>query len=315
MTSNKSSVNQKWAKPRKKTTTPLQTHIHARDHKSYISSSANSSAMPKISIKSSLQRCWWLLVTGSPRSRAWQWSFMARDLIQDFCSSANTVAMGTKEQLPYNWINIRLLLQHSALCWGLVLIPAPAPSTCPWICMQAVINMHSVSNVCGAAYMVDKELYADCPGRASPYTSRPWITFSAARPPRLRATADASAWSEVWQRHLVDHSLLLRWMCSTSRKRSCGNSIKDAHLKTNIYVYVKTWIPAADPSVELDLYIFVYMWVECGHIVFQEKETKRPWTCRIHISSKMIPLVLLVSGNAQELTSVSLFGHCEWPGC
>lgn len=29
-------------------------------------------------------------------------SFMAQELIQDFCSSANTVAMGTKEQLPYN---------------------------------------------------------------------------------------------------------------------------------------------------------------------------------------------------------------------
>lgn len=112
----------------------------------------------KISIKGPLQCCWWLLVTGSLHSRAWQWSFMARKLIQDSCSSANTVATGTEEQLPYNWINIRLLLQHSALCWGVAHIPPRAPSTCLWICMLRVINMPAVSNVCGAAYMVVKEL-------------------------------------------------------------------------------------------------------------------------------------------------------------
>lgn len=87
--------------------------------------------------------------------------FMAQELIQDFCSSANTVAMGTKEQLPCNWINIRLLLRHSAPCRELVQVPPPAPSTWSWICMVPVINMHSLYNVCGAAYMVDKELYVN----------------------------------------------------------------------------------------------------------------------------------------------------------
>lgn len=111
------------------------------------------------------------MVTGSPHSHAWQWSFMARDLIQDFCSSANTVAMGTKEQLPYNWINIRLLLRHSALCWELIYIPPRAPSTCPWICMLLVIKMRCVSNVCGVAYMADKKLYTDYLGRVTRYTS------------------------------------------------------------------------------------------------------------------------------------------------
>lgn len=105
------------------------------------------------------------MVTGCPYSHAWQWSFMARNLIQDFCSSANTVAIGMEEQLPYNWINIRLLLQHSALCWEVIQNLLQAPSTCPWICMAPVINMHSVSNVCGVAYTTDEELYAaDCLG-------------------------------------------------------------------------------------------------------------------------------------------------------
>lgn len=148
-----------------------------QQHKSDFAASPNSSVAPNISIKSSLQYCWWLLVTGSPHSHAWRWSFMARDLIQDFCSSANTVAMGTKEQLPYNWINIRLLLRHSALCWELVHIPPQAPSTCPWICMLLVINMRSVSNVCGAAYMADKELYTDYLGGVRRYTSSPLIIF------------------------------------------------------------------------------------------------------------------------------------------
>lgn len=86
---------------------------------------------------------------------------MAQELIQDFCSSANTVAMGTKEQLPCNWINIRLLLRHSAPRRELVQVPPPAPSTWSWICMAPVINVHSVCNVCGAAYMVDKQLYVN----------------------------------------------------------------------------------------------------------------------------------------------------------
>lgn len=88
-------------------------------------------------------------------------SFMAQELIQDFCSSANTVAMGTKEQLPCNWINIRLLLRHSAPRRELVQVPPPAPSTWSWICMAPVINVHSACNVCGAAYMVDKQLYVN----------------------------------------------------------------------------------------------------------------------------------------------------------
>ena len=119
-------------------------------HKSYFAAAPNI-IRPKVSIKSSLKYCWWLLVTGSPHSHAWQWSFMARDLIQDFCSSANTVAMGTKEQLPYNWINIRLLLRHSTLCWEVIHIPPRAPSTCPWICMLLVMNTRSPYNVCGVA--------------------------------------------------------------------------------------------------------------------------------------------------------------------
>lgn len=157
---NKSSVNQPRVKTREK------------PNKSWFAASLNSSIVPKMSIKTSLQKCWWLLVTGTLHSQAWQWSYMA---IQDFCSSANTVAMGTKEQLPYNWINIRLLLRHSALRWEVIHIPPWAPSTCPWICMPPVINMHSASNVCGAAYTVNKELYADYPGRVSQYTSSPLI--------------------------------------------------------------------------------------------------------------------------------------------
>lgn len=45
--------------------------------------------------------------------------------------------------------------------------------------MLLVINMRSVSNVCGAAYMVDKEPYTDYLGRVSRYTSSPLIIFSA----------------------------------------------------------------------------------------------------------------------------------------
>lgn len=155
-------------------------------HKSYFAAAPNSSIELKISIKSSLKYCWWLLVTGSPHPHAWQCSFMARDLIQDFCSSANTVAMGTKEQLPYNWINIRLLLRHSALSWELIRIPPQAPSTCPWICMLLVINMCSAYNVCGVAYMVDKELCTDYLGSVMWYTSSLLISFIATGPLRLR---------------------------------------------------------------------------------------------------------------------------------
>lgn len=174
MAKNRSSVNQQLELKQKK------------QHKSYVAAASKFLIELKISIKDSLKYCWWFLVTGSPHSHAWQWSFMARDLIQDFCSSANTVAMGTKEQLPYNWINIRLLLRHSALCWELIQIPPQAPSTCPWICMPLVINMCSVYNVCAVAYTVDKELCTDYPGRETWYTSSPLISFSATGPLRLR---------------------------------------------------------------------------------------------------------------------------------
>lgn len=69
--------------------------------------------------------------------------------------------------------------------------------------MLLEIEMRAVSNVCGVAYMGDKELYADYLGRVTWYTSSPSITFSVSGPlggSRLSAPVEF----EVSQRHLVD---------------------------------------------------------------------------------------------------------------
>lgn len=59
--------------------------------------------------------------------------------------------------------------------------------------------MRAVSNVCGAAYTLDKELYNDCLGRASQHTSGPLIIFRASGPSEAVGcgVGGASALSEV----------------------------------------------------------------------------------------------------------------------
>ena len=100
------------------------------------------------------------------------WRPMLWDLIHDFSLTANTVAMGTKEQLLYNWINIHLLLRHSNCVKKPHTTIREFHQTCPWICMPRGINMCGASNVCGFAYRVHGVPYNDHLGKLSWYTSR-----------------------------------------------------------------------------------------------------------------------------------------------
>lgn len=59
--------------------------------------------------------------------------------------------------------------------------------------MLLVIKMRSVSNVCGVAYMADKEPYTDCLGRVTWYTSSLLIIFSAVGPSEAESSAAAGA--------------------------------------------------------------------------------------------------------------------------
>lgn len=59
--------------------------------------------------------------------------------------------------------------------------------------MLLVINMRSVCNVCGAAYMVDKELYTDYLGRVTQYTSSLLIIFKCCGPSEAESWCDGGA--------------------------------------------------------------------------------------------------------------------------